>query len=202
MIHFCLKWINLPSRANTVNLVMALLVNEQKVDILLKQGAFTEITGGLSREVVGTDNIGIEAIVNIDGDGEPLLMQNYPNPFNPETWIPYQLSKPADVTIFIYNVDGRIVKRLKLGYMMPGYYIDRSRAAYWDGKNEAGEEVASGIYFYIIDAGDYRHIKRWFLPEMNGATLSRIVAKMPEKWGNNVALVWDNAGAHKSAAKH
>lgn len=42
----------------------------------------------------------------------------------------------------------------------------------------------------------------WFLPEMNGATLSRVVRKMPEQWGNNMALVWDNAGAHKSAAKH
>jgi len=42
----------------------------------------------------------------------------------------------------------------------------------------------------------------WLLPEMNGTTLSRVVARMPEKWGNNVALVWDNAGAHKTAAKH
>ncbi|MBD3181397.1 DUF11 domain-containing protein, partial [Candidatus Poribacteria bacterium] len=120
--------------ANTVNLAMALLVNKQKVDILLKQGAFTEIAGGLSRKVLGTDNIGIETISDIDVNNKPLLMQNYPNPFNPETWIPYQLSKPANVTIFIYNVDGKLVKQLKLGYMMPGYYIDRSRAAYWDGK--------------------------------------------------------------------
>lgn len=41
----------------------------------------------------------------------------------------------------------------------------------------------------------------WLLPEMNGTVVSRIVAKMPEEWGENLALVWDNAGAHKSAAK-
>jgi hypothetical protein len=81
------------------------------------------------------------------------LLQNYPNPFNPETWIPYRLSEPTDVTITIYNVNGQMVRRLDLGTRMPGHYIDRAKAACWDGKNEAGEEVSSGIYFYQLRAG-------------------------------------------------
>jgi len=81
------------------------------------------------------------------------LLQNYPNPFNPETWIPYQLSEPTDVGITIYNAAGQMVRRLDLGYRMPGHYTDRSRAAHWDGRNEAGEEVASGVYFYQLQAG-------------------------------------------------
>jgi PKD repeat protein len=81
------------------------------------------------------------------------LMPNYPNPFNPETWIPYQLTVPANVTVSIYNLNGQIVRRLELGTRMPGSYINRSKAAYWDGRNESGEMVSSGIYFYQLQAG-------------------------------------------------
>jgi hypothetical protein len=88
------------------------------------------------------------------------LMQNYPNPFNPETWIPYQLTGPADVSISIYNVNGQMVRQLDLGSKLPGHYTDKSRAAYWDGKNKAGEEIASGLYFYSIVAGDFSAIRR------------------------------------------
>jgi hypothetical protein len=80
------------------------------------------------------------------------LLQNYPNPFNPETWIPYRLSEPAEVSITIYNVNGQMVRRLDLGSKMPGHYADKSRAAYWDGRNESGERVSSGIYFYQLQA--------------------------------------------------
>ena len=80
------------------------------------------------------------------------LLQNYPNPFNPDTWIPYRLSQPANVTINIYNVTGQMVRRLELGSKMPGHYVDRSQAAYWDGKNKWGEKVSSGIYFYQLQA--------------------------------------------------
>ena len=81
-----------------------------------------------------------------------LLLPNYPNPFNPETWIPYQLSKSSDVNITIYDARGRIVRRLALGHQPAGYYTGRSRAAYWDGRNGLGEYVASGIYFYQLEA--------------------------------------------------
>ncbi len=86
---------------------------------------------------------------------ETALFPNYPNPFNPETWIPYQLAEPAEVTLRIYAVNGALVRKLVLGQTPAGIYQSRSRAAYWDGKNDVGEFVASGIYFYTLTAGDF-----------------------------------------------
>ena len=86
---------------------------------------------------------------------ETSLLPNYPNPFNPETWIPYQLSQPAAVTLYIYAVDGTLIRTLTLGYQPVGIYESRDRAAYWDGKNEVGESVASGVYFYTFTAGEF-----------------------------------------------
>ena len=86
---------------------------------------------------------------------ETALLVNYPNPFNPETWIPYQLAKPSEVTLHIYSVNGALVRTLILGHQPAGMYHTRSRAAYWDGRNTVGEAVASGIYFYTLTAGDY-----------------------------------------------
>ena len=82
--------------------------------------------------------------------GETVLLTNYPNPFNPETWIPYQLSHASDVEIVIYDVHGVVIRRLALGHQPAGYYANRSRAAYWDGRNALGERVASGVYFYQL----------------------------------------------------
>ncbi|MDE0636628.1 MAG: T9SS type A sorting domain-containing protein [Candidatus Poribacteria bacterium] len=84
-----------------------------------------------------------------------VLLANYPNPFNPETWIPYQLAAPADVTLTIYAVGGQVVRTLELGLQSAGIYQDKSRAAYWDGKNAFGESVASGMYFYTLTAGNF-----------------------------------------------
>ena len=86
---------------------------------------------------------------------ETALLPNYPNPFNPETWIPYQLSEPAEVTLRIYAMSGELVRTLDLGHTPAGIYQSRSRAAYWDGTNNVGESVASGIYFYTLTAGDF-----------------------------------------------
>ena len=83
------------------------------------------------------------------------LLTNYPNPFNPETWIPYQLSIAADVRLTIYDVRGVMVRRVALGHQPAGYYTRRSRAAYWDGRNQTGEPVASGVYFYTLTAGEF-----------------------------------------------
>ena len=91
---------------------------------------------------------------------ETSLLPNYPNPFNPETWIPYQLSEPADVVVSIYAIDGWLVRRLDLGQMPSGVYRSRSRAAYWDGRNARGEPVASGIYFYTLQAGDFKATRK------------------------------------------
>ena len=83
------------------------------------------------------------------------LLPNYPNPFNPETWIPYDLAEATDVTVHIYAAGGTLVRTLALGHQAAGIYQSRSRAAYWDGKNEIGESVASGVYFYTLTAGDF-----------------------------------------------
>ncbi|MDE0396957.1 MAG: T9SS type A sorting domain-containing protein [Candidatus Poribacteria bacterium] len=83
------------------------------------------------------------------------LLANYPNPFNPETWIPYQLATPADVTLTIYAVNGQVVRALNLGHQPAGMYQSRSRAAYWDGRNAFGESVASGLYFYTLTADEF-----------------------------------------------
>ena len=87
---------------------------------------------------------------------ETKLLPNYPNPFNPETWIPYQLSESAHVWIRIYDVAGHLVQELDLGKQPAGTYLSRQRAAYWDGRNNIGEVVSSGIYFYTLEAGDYQ----------------------------------------------
>ena len=94
---------------------------------------------------------------------ETVLLANYPNPFNPETWIPYQLSKPAEVTITIYAVDGRVVRTLALGHQLAGMYQTRSRAAYWDGKNKFGEPVASGVYFYTLTTSDFSATRKMLI---------------------------------------
>jgi len=85
---------------------------------------------------------------------ETQLLANYPNPFNPETWIPYQLAEPEDVKITIYNAAGQRVRQLDLGYKPAGVYLSKEKSAYWNGKNDLGEQVASGVYFYTLRAGD------------------------------------------------
>ncbi len=86
---------------------------------------------------------------------EPLVaFSNYPNPANPETWLPYQLNDSADVFIQIYNSAAHLVRTLNLGHQEVGVYRDRNKAAYWDGRDSHGESVASGIYFYVIQADD------------------------------------------------
>ena len=88
------------------------------------------------------------------------LLPNYPNPFNPETWIPYHLAQPADVTLTIYDTTGVMVRQLDLGYQPAGYYTDTTKAAYWDGRNILGETVRSGVYFYQLQAGDFSSTRK------------------------------------------
>ena len=88
------------------------------------------------------------------------LLPNYPNPFNPETWIPYQLSQSAEVSISIYSISGRIVRHLELGRKEAGFYTSRSDAAYWDGRNQLWEKVSSGVYFYHLKAGDFQATRK------------------------------------------
>ena len=91
------------------------------------------------------------------------LLANYPNPFNPETWIPYQLAESAEVTLTIYDMNGQLIRRLAVGRQAAGMYRSRSRAAYWDGRNQLGEPLASGLYFYTLTADDFTGTRRMLI---------------------------------------
>ena len=88
------------------------------------------------------------------------LLQNFPNPFNPETWIPYTLADDADVEVCIYDVQGMLVRRLDIGRQQGGRYLNRQTAAYWDGKDQSGASVASGVYFYTLEADAFSKTRR------------------------------------------
>ena len=105
----------------------------------------------------------LEQILALLTPQETLLLANYPNPFNPETWIPYRLSAPAEVTLTIYAVNGQVVRTLDLGHQAVGFYESRSRAAYWDGRNAYGEPVASGVYFYTLEVGDFTATRKMLI---------------------------------------
>ena len=105
----------------------------------------------------------LERLLTLFIPEETTLLHNYPNPFNPETWIPYQLAEPAEVTLTIHSVNGTLVRTLALGHQPAGIYQTHSRAAYWDGKNEVGESVASGIYFYTLTAGDFNATRKMLI---------------------------------------
>ena len=94
---------------------------------------------------------------------ETALLANYPNPFNPETWIPYHLAEDANVTLRIYAMNGQLVRTMTLGHQVAGMYQNRSRAAYWDGKNDFGEKVASGMYFYTLTAGEFSATRKMLI---------------------------------------
>ena len=92
-----------------------------------------------------------------------VLLANYPNPFNPETWIPYQLAAPTKVTLQIFTVNGALVRTLDLGHQPAGVYQQRTRAVYWDGRNQLGEPAASGVYFYTLTTGDFTATRKMLI---------------------------------------
>lgn len=89
---------------------------------------------------------------------EYALEQNYPNPVREDTSIPYQVAESFDVTIKIYNLIGQLVRTLDEGYKVAGFYLSQDKAAYWDGKDDNGEMVASGLYFYHFRAGNFEDV--------------------------------------------
>ena len=88
------------------------------------------------------------------------LFANYPNPFNPETWLPYELATDTHVKITIYNTQGVVIRTLQFGHQSAGYYTERDRAAYWDGRNALGEQVASGLYFYQLETDEMSSMRK------------------------------------------
>ena len=109
----------------------------------------------VTAEDVKRSRIQLPALVLQEIPAETELLRNYPNPFNPETWIPYRLAEEAFVTLTIYDGSGQVVRKLNVGHQVAAVYESRSKAIYWDGRNEVGERVASGVYFYHLSAGSY-----------------------------------------------
>ena len=105
----------------------------------------------------------LEQLLTVLTPKNTALLPNYPNPFNPETWIPYQLAVPAEVTVFIYSANGTLIRTLALGYQPAGVYRSRDRAAYWNGTNGMGESVASGVYFYTLSAGEFKATRKMLI---------------------------------------
>ena len=109
----------------------------------------------VTSEDVLTSRISLPDLVTYEIPAQTELLANYPNPFNPETWIPFRLAKDASVTLTIYGTYGDVVRNIDIGFTPAAVYEGRSDAIYWDGKNDFGEQVASGIYFYHLHAGDF-----------------------------------------------
>ena len=131
------------------------VLSQQTSPLTLSEVLLPVTTGGLA-ELQVIPSTTSTALSDAGQTGqETTVLPNYPNPFNPETWIPYHLAAPAEVTLCIYSMQGALVRELALGYQAAGAYQHRSRAAYWDGKNALGETVASGVYFYTFTAGDF-----------------------------------------------
>ena len=107
--------------------------------------------------------IQLPELVAYEIPAETQLLVNYPNPFNPETWIPYRLAEDAFVTLTIYDQTGHAVRTLDVGHQIASVYENRSRAIYWDGRNQVGEQVASGVYFYHLSAGDYSATRKMLI---------------------------------------
>ena len=140
----------------------------------LQLGIYTGVAAGAGTLTVDYDyfrstvDTGVLAspvlhVAAMEAPMETTLLPNYPNPFNPETWIPYQLASPSDVTVRIYAINGNLVRRLSLGHQVAGVYHSRSRAAYWDGRNASGDPVASGVYFYTLTAGDFTATRKMLI---------------------------------------
>ena len=135
------------------------MLTSVEVQLWLIQAQRLDITDAISQRGI----LFLEYLLAALTPKETSLLPNYPNPFNPETWIPYQLAEPADVTVSIYSVNGELVRRLTLGHQPVDVYTSRSRAAYWDGKNALGEPVASGLYFYTLTAGDFTATRKMLI---------------------------------------
>ena len=121
-----------------------------------RQEWLTEVKARQKRAVSHQRGLALlERLFTLASPKKTMLLPNYPNPFNPETWIPYHLSKETEVVLTIHDVRGVSVRALRLGHQSAGIYESRGRAAYWDGKNQIGEPVASGLYFYTLTTGEF-----------------------------------------------
>ena len=137
-------------------------VNETTGNWSMFVGVDADVRAVYKEPVPAAPSLLNQLVVDINPENTTLLA-NYPNPFNPETWIPYHLAEPADVTLQIYATDGVLVRTLALGHQSAGIYQRQSRAAYWNGRNDLGEPVASGVYFYTLSADDFTATRKMLI---------------------------------------
>ena len=133
------------------------IVVSNNITETLAAGAPTAV--GLKRNRI-QEQINLQQILMTTRPEKTQLLANYPNPFNPETWIPYELATDTHVTITIYNTQGVVIRTLQFGHQSAGYYTERDRAAYWDGRNALGEQVASGLYFYQLETDEMSSMRK------------------------------------------
>ena len=130
--------------------VVGMQLSALQVDVIEEQIDLLIATGDRSPVAMRT-LVYLQQLIATARPEKTQLFANFPNPFNPETWIPYELATDTDVRITIYTAQGVVIRTLQLGQQSAGYYTDRERAAYWDGRNAFGEQVASGVYFYQLE---------------------------------------------------
>ncbi len=145
-------------RAATVGDVLEISAQSTNPFIGVKPLRYT-----VTAEDVKQSLIQLPELVAYEIPAETELLPNYPNPFNPETWIPYRLAEDAFVTLAIYDLGGQVIRTLDVGHQVAAVYENRSKAIYWDGRNEVGEGVASGVYFYHLSAGDYSATRKMLI---------------------------------------
>jgi len=181
-----LKPLNVSITTLTSGYVVAQQTRNGQLNIVFAGGKILSGAGALVNmefEIIGSDDATVKNVLALSrirlNEHQPvikgiiseqplkptqtMLFQNYPNPSNPETWIPYQLSKDAEVIISIYNIKGQLVRTLHFGQKPAGLYTVKERAAYWNGCNQTGEKVSSGIYFYTIRAGNFKATRKMIL---------------------------------------
>ena len=135
------------------------MLTAQHVEECLAQARGLDLTDAPSQQGV----LFLEQLLRVLTPKDTALLPNYPNPFNPETWIPYRLAEDSVVTFTIYDGRGRVVRALEIGHQIAAFYETRSKAIYWDGRNESGDQVASGVYFYHLSAGDYSAVRKMLI---------------------------------------
>ncbi len=136
---------------------LELIVTDTQGNIVSEKFNFRVNAANLANAVLSV------RLTDIGRPKQSLLLQNYPNPFNPETWIPYRLSEAGPVSLSIYDATGELIRTLSLGYQSAGFYQNRERAAYWDGRNTLGEPVASGVYFYQLVTPFFQQTRRMLI---------------------------------------
>ena len=137
--------------------LLELVVTDTQGNIVSEKFNFRVNAANLANAVLSVK------LTNIGKPKHSLLLQNYPNPFNPETWIPYHLAEAGAASLSIYDATGNLIRTLPLGYQQAGFYQNRGRAAYWDGRNVLGEPVASGIYFYQLTTPSFQQTRRMLI---------------------------------------